>query len=241
MSLHPQVLWSIGTGLCPQPGTSARPTSTTAGSLIARRPPLLTSGRSPPSPSQVRSQCSCRAGTPAALLLLLLAGERLCPAQHQHFKFLPNPPSPRQGVLSCPDHSRSVLVFVPPGLPESVSFRFTGTSATFFFSGHSSFHPSFALPIACVPLAFVLLQAHLWALSRNFWKCTCLGNINLSGSQQCFTEAELQLARDIFFQWLPRISPKSLIYPHCPPSVNKESYALIFFNTTWRHFCNCHR
>lgn len=154
MSLHPQVLWSTGTGLCPQPGTSARPTSTTAGSLIARRPPLLTSGRSPPSPSQVRSQCSCRAGTPAALLLLLLAEERLCPAQHQHFKFLPNPPSPRQGVLSCPDHSRSVLVFVPPGLPESVSFRFTGTSATFFFLATAVFILllPFPLPVSPWPL-----------------------------------------------------------------------------------------
>lgn len=66
------------------------------------------------------------------------------------------------------------------------------------FPGQSSFYPC-APHIAHYSLAFLLLQAHLWALNRNFWKCMCLGNINSSISQQCFIEAKLQLGRDILF------------------------------------------
>lgn len=44
-----------------------------------------------------------------------------------------------------------------------------------------------ALHVACYPSAFLLLQAHLWALGRSF--CPCLGNRNSPVPQQGFREA----------------------------------------------------
>lgn len=157
VSLHPQVSWSTGTGLCPQPGTSPRQTSTTAGLLIARPAPPLTSGRSWPSPSQVSIPVlPAGLGQAAALLLFLLAEGRLCLVKHQHLlspksskstlmcAFLSSPPS----LCACVCPARSARVCELP-IHRYVNYL--------FFPGQSNLHPSFALPIACYSLASVPL------------------------------------------------------------------------------------